>query len=169
MWGEHIFAKVVALNVYGPSEESDVGDGAEIITYADAPVSLAEDYSQRTATSVRLVWSEGAANGGSTVISYQLVYDNASGTDFVILESNIVDLGTNVLSLTSGLTYNFKVQALNSFGLSVYSDTLTIVAGFKPEKPSSPTTTNTASNILLQWTEPVDNGSPITSYRITIV
>ena len=45
VWGGHIYVKVVALNAYGPSEESDVGDGAQIITYADAPVSLAEDYS----------------------------------------------------------------------------------------------------------------------------
>jgi hypothetical protein len=80
-----------------------------IITYPDAPVSLAEDFSQRTATSVRLTWLEGAENGGSTVISYQLTYDDRSVTNFLVLEDTIVELYYDALDLISGETYKFKV------------------------------------------------------------
>ena len=64
-WGGHIYAKVVAVNAYGISAESDVGNGAQIITYPDAPLLLSEDYSQRSATSLRLTWTEGLNTGGS--------------------------------------------------------------------------------------------------------
>jgi len=109
VWGEHIYAKVTAINVYGLSLTSDAGNGAEIITYPDVPTLLSEEFQVRTATSITLTWVEGAANGGASVIDYQVTYDEASGTDFVILESNIEDRTYKVDSLTSGATYIFKV------------------------------------------------------------
>jgi hypothetical protein len=44
-WGESIYAKVAAINIYGISALSHAGNGAQIITYADAPISLVEDFS----------------------------------------------------------------------------------------------------------------------------
>ena len=69
-WGDHIWAKVIAINAYGNSLTSDAGNGAEIITYPDSPIQLAEDFSQRTYNSVTLTWQAGPEDGGSTVISY---------------------------------------------------------------------------------------------------
>jgi hypothetical protein len=69
-----------------------------------------------------------------------MVYDEASGTDFVILESNIVTLEFTASSLVSGTNYLFKVQARNSFGLSVYSDEVELTIGFQPSQPVAPTT-----------------------------
>lgn len=108
-WGKGIYAKVVAINAYGPSAISDEGNGAVIITYPDAPITLEEDYSKRTATSVMLTWFEGVDNGGSTVIDYQIVYDNTTTTDFVLFESNILASNFDCMYLTSGETYIFKV------------------------------------------------------------
>jgi hypothetical protein len=70
LWGNHIWAKVIAINAYGYSETSEAGNGAEIITYPDAPVSLAEDFDQRSYNSVTLTWLDGPEDGGSTIISY---------------------------------------------------------------------------------------------------
>lgn len=120
-WGKSIYAKVVAINAYGPSATSQEGNGAVIITYPDAPITLAEDYSKRTATSVMLTWFEGPDNGGNTVIDYQIMYDNTTTTDFLLFESNILQTNFDCMYLTSGETYIFKVQARNSFGLSAYS------------------------------------------------
>jgi hypothetical protein len=108
-WGSEVFASIIAMNDYGPSEASEPGNGAVIITYPDIPTDLAEDYSQRTATTVTVTWLEGAANGGSTVIDYRLTYDAASGTSFVILENNILDTQFLVPDLTPGLVYKFKI------------------------------------------------------------
>jgi hypothetical protein len=43
------------------------------------------------------------------VIDYQLVSDLTTGTDFTIIESNIVSTQFKVEGLTSGATYKFKV------------------------------------------------------------
>ena len=44
-WGAHVYAKVVATNVYGSADASESGDGAMITTYPDPPTALVEDYS----------------------------------------------------------------------------------------------------------------------------
>ena len=77
-WGTDVYAKVTAINTYGVSAESDAGNGATIITNPDAPTTLAEDYSQRTATSLTITWVEGPTNGGSQVLDF--VISSASGT-----------------------------------------------------------------------------------------
>jgi len=55
-WGSHIYAKVIAFNVYGDSQESQVGNGAIILTYPDAPVNVQELYAGRSATTLGLQW-----------------------------------------------------------------------------------------------------------------
>lgn len=69
-----------------------------------------------------------------------MTYDDASGTDFVILENNILDTQFLVPDLTPGLVYKFKIQARNSFGLSEYTDMLELTIGFVPNKPEVPDT-----------------------------
>jgi hypothetical protein len=138
-WGSEVWATVAAINTYGYSAASNPGSGAVIITYADAPLNLREDYSQRIATGFTLVWDQVVSNGGSTVIDYRLTYDNA-GADWVILENNILLETYDVTGLTAGSSYRFQVQARNSHGLSAYSEVLTLVAGFTPAQPAAPTT-----------------------------
>jgi len=51
-WGAIVQAKVVAFNLYGDSLNSTLGGAAVIITYPDAPVSLAEDITNKGATKI---------------------------------------------------------------------------------------------------------------------
>jgi hypothetical protein len=44
-WGAHVYAKVIATNLYGSAEASEAGNGAMITTYPDPPTDLTEDYS----------------------------------------------------------------------------------------------------------------------------
>lgn len=55
-WGASIYAKVVAYNIYGLSDESAVGNGAIILTVPDAPLSVVEVVSMRAATSITISW-----------------------------------------------------------------------------------------------------------------
>ena len=41
-WGTHVFAKVIARNLYGDSVASFAGNGAKITTTPDSPTNLAE-------------------------------------------------------------------------------------------------------------------------------
>jgi hypothetical protein len=73
-------------------------------------------------------------------------------------------INTNYLatSLTSGTTYEFKVEAKNEYGYSTYSDTITLLAAYIPEIPTSVTTEIDGSQVKVLWSLPSDNGSPIT-------
>jgi hypothetical protein len=68
-------AKVNAYNVYGYSAESQVGNGAIILTNPDKPINLAEIVASRTPTSISFNWNEGLANGGAVVEDYRVSYD----------------------------------------------------------------------------------------------
>jgi hypothetical protein len=70
--------------------------------------------------------------------------------------------------LTFGLTYKFKVEARNSHGLSEYSEEIILLAAFKPEAPITVSTSNLNDKIVVAWSEPIDNGFPITGYQIYI-
>ena len=87
-WGSSIDAKVVATNLYGDSLTSNDGKEAIIIIYPGAPLNLAELESVRTATSITFAWIEGEHNVGSTVFSYRVWSDNASGT-LSVLDSKV--------------------------------------------------------------------------------
>ena len=41
-WGSSVYAKVIAINLYGNSLESEAGNGAVITTTPDAPTDLLE-------------------------------------------------------------------------------------------------------------------------------
>ena len=45
--GEHVFAMVLATNIYGSSELSPEGNGAMITINPDTPVNIAEDFTER--------------------------------------------------------------------------------------------------------------------------
>lgn len=72
--GEEVFAKIVATNVKGDSDDSLDGNGAVIITLPDAPINLAEDITQRTVSDLAVTWNSGASDGGSTIIDYRVTF-----------------------------------------------------------------------------------------------
>jgi hypothetical protein len=74
-WGASVYAKVLAINAAGNSIQSLAGNGAMIITYPDAPLSLAIDAALTTAAAITLTWNSGSSNGGTAVIDYRVSWD----------------------------------------------------------------------------------------------
>lgn len=73
-------------------------------------------------------------------------------------------ISVTVTDLTPGNQYKFKVEARNSFGYSDYSSELIVLSGFVPFTPDAPTTRVSGAHVVIEWTEPTSNGSPIVSY-----
>lgn len=71
-WGTSVFAKISATNAKGRSSTSSAGNGAIIITYPDAPVSIVENTAVKTPTTIGIQWNEGASNGGETVDDFRI-------------------------------------------------------------------------------------------------
>ena len=90
------------------------------------------------------------------------------GEVFSILATNVVNPSYTVTGLTAGLTYQFKVQSRNSYGLSGYSEKIRLLCAYKPDAPVLVTSINSGDQVTISWSAPVENGSPITAYKIFI-
>lgn len=67
-----------------------------------------------------------------------------------------------------GTVYSFRVEARNSYGYSAFSAEVSVLAAAVPSTPSPPSTEVSGSWIIIRWSEPATNGSPIQSYTISI-
>ena len=71
-WGDSVFVKVKATNIYGDSLESLEGNGAIITTSPDAPTDLVEVYEQRTKSTLGLSWVAPVFTGGAVIEDYRV-------------------------------------------------------------------------------------------------
>jgi len=166
-WGVGVYAKVIATNLYGDSVESLEGNGAIITTTPDKPINLAENYSQRTKSTIGMTWEAASFTGGAVIIDYRISIAEQGGS-FSVLASGLTSPEYLATDLTFGTTYEFKVESRNSYSFSPYSDTLTLLCAFKPDPPLTITTSNTLNTVTVQWSDPVANGSPITGYDVSV-
>jgi hypothetical protein len=70
--------------------------------------------------------------------------------------------------LALGTTYEFTVEARNTNGYGNPSTDFTILHAIAPDIVTIPTTTNSGTSVIIDWTVPSDNGSTITFYTVTI-
>lgn len=166
-WASHVYAKIVASNIYGSSEQSEEGNGAIIYAVPDAPVSLSEVLEERSSSTLGLTWEDGPDPGGLPVIDYRVTVVSTTGTYSVVTE-NLTSRNYVALLLTLGEVYSFTVQSRNSHGYSLYSEPFEILCAIKPGIPTGILTVNNNAQIDVSWTAPSENGSPITAYQIFI-
>lgn len=124
--------------------------------------------------SIEIRWSE-ASDGGSIITDYNVFWDNGVDSSTFVLKGSTggyltftVPLdGDSTTVLIAGRTYSFKVSAVNGVGEGPQSDTLSIIAATKPDKPPTPTLVyQSPDQINIEWTESADGGSEITNYII---
>jgi hypothetical protein len=108
----------------------------------------------------------GASNGGATVTEYR-ISKALQGSTFSVLAST-ANTHYDVTSLTSGTIYDFKVEARNEYGYSVFSSSLSLLAAYIPAVPTSVTTEIDGSSVKVQWSLSTTNGSPITAYKVYV-
>lgn len=166
-WASSVYAKVVATNLYGDSQESDQGNNAIIYCIPDEPVNLAEDYSKRSASTLGLTWEDGQDPGGLPVIDYRITITQAD-LNFEQLVIGVLPKAYTATSLTFGYYYDFIVESRNSYGYSNHSESITMLCAWKPEPPDAPVTYVVGNQVYIEWEEPIRNGVPITGYRIYI-
>jgi hypothetical protein len=170
-WGSSVYAKIKAVNNYETSAYSNQNPEdkkAVIIYYPSKPTGLAETVPDRSAVGVGLAWLEGLDNGGSPVIDYEVSHRLLPNGEFIVTKDFNLGLAFFDDNLESGSSYKFRVRSRNSYGYSDYSDEIQLLVAFVPAMPVPPETSVIASNVILTWTAPNDNGSPITKYLITI-
>lgn len=105
-------------------------------------------------------------NGGSVIISYNLLMDDGRNGDFFSYagDDSLISLVRvfTLTNVTKGLTYRFKYRVKNSIGWTGYSPITYILAASVPAIPVTPTIVSTAdTQIQVRMYEPLDNGGSI--------
>ena len=117
--------------------------------------------------SVVLSWSAPADDGGSPITGYliQKSTDGSTWTDVATVADTV--LTYTVGSLTKGVSYDFKITAINAIGNSAAPASLSSTAVTVPGALASNGHTPKDLGVELTWTAPTDNGGEaITGYRI---
>ena len=109
---------------------------------------------------VMLSWDAPSSDGGSAILRYEYAIDD-SGT---WIDAGL-DLEETVPGLTNGQQYAFEVRAVNSAGPGAPARTAATPLGM-PSVPESLTATGGDGEVVLEWTEPADDGgTPVTGYE----
>lgn len=105
-WGDSVYAKVVAHNVYGDSQESALSNPTLLMTTADAPINLQELTSLRSANAIGMIWEDGASEFGAPVTDYTIsIAIGLTSTDFTVLQELVLTKQFTAESLEVGTYY----------------------------------------------------------------
>ncbi len=160
--------QVTAKHDYGEGHTSSIVKTTPF-TVLGAPTQLSATPANNIVT---LTWTA-PNNNGAAITDYIIQY--RKGTDsFTLFRDGISsNPSATVNRLTNGVSYDFRVAAVNSAGTGSYSTSVsaTPVAPLSPvvNPPSAPTqlSATPANNIVtLTWTAPNNNGAAITDYII---
>lgn len=140
-------------------------------TLASAPLAPRSiTSSEVSATSLTLSWLLPSSNGGLPITDYKVEVSSNGGSVWTTIEDDVsTNLAVDVSNLLKNRSYLFRVSALNSAGLGLTSDEVTVkTLATTPSSPLSLEATDLQSNsVVLGWSAPVDfGGVPITDYKI---
>jgi hypothetical protein len=136
----------------------------------NAPTGLTVE-SRPSKTSLVLSWTADVAiaNNQETT-AYRLYRLNIDGTEELMFDTSETFIATEatLTGLNTGESYEFVVRAMNNWGESADSTSLTATAGMKPSQPPLPRlTSSTSVSLTLEISPSADNGgAPITKYYI---
>jgi hypothetical protein len=109
-----------------------------------------------TDTTIQVEWLPlvtGSGIGNSEIFSYNLYWDNGTGSTSIELVDELTQQFT-VTGLQGGLNYKFKVRALNIYGYGEFSDEYVVEASDMPGRSELPIVTLNTQNVVITWVAP---------------
>lgn len=162
---------------YKVSAENDVGEGSpsnEASATPEAPPGTTPSAPRDLRASagdaiVNLDWSPPADDGGSPVTNYRIYRGTVPGhLDFLATVSDV--LSYQDTGVTNGVTYHYRVSAVNSAGEGPRSGRVDATPTATPSAPGAVRDLRAETGdrrIELSWSPPAhDGGEAITNYRI---
>jgi hypothetical protein len=155
--GQQYTFSVVATNALGTSLASIASSPIVPMTVPDAPTNVAGALGNG---SVVVSWN--AANAqGSPVFNYVVTANPGSATCSSAATSCVVT------GLSNGTPYTFTVKATNLVGTSAASlPSAAVTPATLPNAPQNVTAARGNQSATVSWSAAVNNGSPITQYRV---
>ncbi|MEY3483002.1 MAG: hypothetical protein RLZ40_1045, partial [Actinomycetota bacterium] len=114
-----------------------------------------------------LTWTAPTQSGSAGITDYTIEFSSNNGSTWSTFNDGVsTATSATVTGLTNGVTYSFRVSAVNSAGSSPASDVVRAAVGV-PSAPTGLSATAGAAQVSLRWTAPGQNGgSAITDYRV---
>jgi hypothetical protein len=177
--GDEVVARVTAATVIGYGAAGPVSSAQTVL--AEVAPHKPPTAPRRGAASneAQLVvdWDALVAPdaGGSSVTSYNLQWDQATGTFGPHLTGasaeccdSLVTTHTQAAGLLAGSLYLLRYRAANKYGWGPYSDPVTIRAADIPAAPAPVVTSITDLYARVAWSEPDDKSAAIEEYEIRL-
>jgi titin len=171
--GTTYYFTVVAINAVGSSVPSNEASATPTSspTLPGAPTALAASPGD---TAITLNWTAPVSDGGSPILGYNVFEGTSPGGESTapVNSSLLAATASNyvVTGLTNGVTYYFKVEAVNAIGSSAPSNEASATPTSSATVPDAPTVLVASPGdtaVTLNWTAPVsDGGSPIIGYNV---
>jgi titin len=156
--GTSYSVQLKATNSVGDSPASTASDSVVPCKLPDAPRILSVQNGDKQAT---LQLSAGN-NGGSAILSYTYSVNDAEPVVISSVSSPIV-----FTNLEVGVVYSFQIKATNIVGDSVFATT-TFTGMSTPDEPVIIGASAGNKSIIVEFTTPNANSSPITGYKYSI-
>jgi len=114
---------------------------------------------------VSLAWHEPANDGGGPIRNYNIYRGRDTYSYTIILKGYSNGTSWVDTNVTAGVTYVYKIGAVNDAGEGIISDGKGAIPYTEPDAPTILIKSN-ISKIALSWTIPNSNGANITGYNI---
>jgi fibronectin type 3 domain-containing protein len=156
------FYKVTAKNVNGEGPLSNEAS-ATPPNVPFAPLNLGADAGVGY---IVLTWEAPSSDGGSPITNYRIYKGTASDSEIFLVEIGNM-LTYNDTNVSPGVTYYYKVTAVNAVGEGPLSNQASATPPTVPTAPLNLTASTGDGYVYLSWSEPgSDGGSPIIEYYI---
>jgi titin len=158
--------RVAAVNAQGTSLYVTTTNILVPAVVADAPARL---NAVPAVGEVALSWTAPANNGGSPVTDYAVQYKLSADVSWTTVNDGVsMAVNVTVTGLENGLSYDFRVAAVNGAGTSSYAtETNVVTPVVAPSAPLNLSAVPAVGQVLLDWDAPVSTGgATITDYII---
>jgi len=116
--------------------------------------------------SILATWSAPTSTGGAAV-TYSVTVKTGSGNP-IIVARGLASTSFTFAGSTAGKTYRFSVAAVNSVGLSPWSESTSVDAtAVKPSNPLELVATYASGSLRLNWSAPLNTGGDKVTYVIS--
>jgi titin len=164
--GDDYYYRVAATNAVG----SSVFSSAVNVIAGDVPGATSSLVATtQSDTQISLTWVPVDSNG-YTVTGYKIEksLDGVSWTT-VVTDTQSTGITYTVTGLTTQTDYYFKVAGWNALGLGAIGPIAQAHTFGAPDPFINPTYSSTINTSTINWIQPYDHGSSITSYKVEIL
>ncbi len=161
--GKSYIFRVIALNAIGSGPPSPASNAVTPRSVPGAPRSLGGAPGDGSAS---LGWAE-PSDGGASITDYLVELSSDGGTSWTPFDDGLSTTpAAKVTGLTNGLSYKFRVAAVNAAGTGPFSTPAGVVVDPVAAAPYNITGVSRSGSVLVSWTAPVQAGATVVDYSV---